>query len=278
MSGQKNARRNFGSFGECPRSSFPISDRAVFIGLTAQGQVNVLWPGDPVFASSLNSPGSEGAGNAIDGTQAKYLNFDSVNDAQPSGFAVTPSIGPTLVTSMEVESANDSPDRDPREVTLEGSNDNILSFSEGTWTLIADIQVPAFTNRFQSQAFTFANTNRYSSYRWSVRARTARLRPQTGYGAAVFVPRCATKPYSEPLLCKRPARSSFQITLEIGCSPTITERHCGFDPPGNELGRVGHLAAVVSAQPIAQVVREPNIEVPGETLTLKNIDVREVHF
>jgi hypothetical protein len=141
---------------------------AISIGLTAQGQVNVLWPGDPVVASSLNSPGSDGAGNAIDGTQAKYLNFDSASDAQPSGFAVMPSIGSTLVTSMEIESGNDAPERDPREVTLEGSNDNILSFSEGTWTLIADIQVPPFTNRFQSQAFAFANTNRYSSYRWTV--------------------------------------------------------------------------------------------------------------
>ena len=40
-------------------------------------QKNVVQPGDPIIASSSNMPGSEGVANAIDGTQAKYLNFDS---------------------------------------------------------------------------------------------------------------------------------------------------------------------------------------------------------
>src|SRR5207249_4844413 len=35
---------------------------------------DVTQPGDPVIASSSNSPGSEGVANAIDNTEAKYLN------------------------------------------------------------------------------------------------------------------------------------------------------------------------------------------------------------
>ena len=56
---------------------------------------NVVQAGDPIIASSSNSPGSEGVANAIDGTQAKYLNFDSANDAKTSGFVVSPSVGNT---------------------------------------------------------------------------------------------------------------------------------------------------------------------------------------
>src|SRR5439155_19761859 len=74
---------------------------------------DVTQPGDAIIASSSNSPGSEGVANAIDNTQAKYLNRDSANDAKPSGFVVTPSIGATAVIGLSMESANDAPDRDP---------------------------------------------------------------------------------------------------------------------------------------------------------------------
>ena len=46
---------------------------------------SVAQPGDPVIASSANSPGSEGVANAIDGKPTKYLNFDG-KDGNPSGF------------------------------------------------------------------------------------------------------------------------------------------------------------------------------------------------
>jgi len=48
-------------------------------GLDAIAQSDVTQPGDPVIASSSNSPGSEGVANAIDGKPTKYLNFDSRN-------------------------------------------------------------------------------------------------------------------------------------------------------------------------------------------------------
>ncbi len=140
---------------------------------------DVTQPGDPIIASSSNSPGSEGVANAIDGTQTKYLNFDLDNDAtggpKPAGFVVTPSIGETTVIGMSMLSANDAADRDPKVVKLEGSNDaTIASFSEGNWELITQLNVPAWTevfgtdNRFKLQEFFFNNSKAYKHYRWTV--------------------------------------------------------------------------------------------------------------
>src|SRR5437773_8569994 len=93
----------------------------------ANAQSDVTQPGDPIIASSSNSPGSEGVANAIDNTQAKYLNFDTATDNvppnAPSGFVVSPSVGVTRVIGMTITSANDAPARDPSTVILEGSND-----------------------------------------------------------------------------------------------------------------------------------------------------------
>ena len=138
--------------------------------LTAYGQSDVTQPGDPIIASSSNSPGSEGVANAIDGKPTKYLNFDTRTGGKPSGFVVTPSVGVTVVTGMTLQSANDAPERDPKLVTLEGSNDDaITAFDVGNWepiTTLADI--PAFATRFQTQVFSFANTKPYKHYRWTV--------------------------------------------------------------------------------------------------------------
>src|ERR1041384_5496223 len=82
--------------------------------LRVWAQGNVVQPGDPIIASSSNSPGSEGVANAIDGTTAKYLNRDLANDATPAGFVVTPSVGATRVTGISITSANDAPERDPK--------------------------------------------------------------------------------------------------------------------------------------------------------------------
>ncbi len=150
----------------------------VSIGSSAYAQKNVIQPGDSVIASSSNMPGSEGVANAIDGTQAKYLNFDAANDAKPVGFVVTPSVGVTWVTGIAMQSANDAPDRDPKAITLEGSNDDSPSWSTGNWTMIyQNDAIPAWTDlwpgggdvdRYQTQTFTFTNFVPYKHYRWTV--------------------------------------------------------------------------------------------------------------
>src|SRR5687767_13088004 len=132
-------------------------------------QSDVTQPGDPVIASSVNSPGSEGVANAIDNTQAKYLNFDSAQNGD-SGFIVSPGVGITRVTGMTIQAANDEPVRDPRIVRLEGSNDpTVTGFNTGTWELITELSnIPDFTARFQRQTFTFTNNKGFRHYRWTV--------------------------------------------------------------------------------------------------------------
>lgn len=141
------------------------------LGHAAYAQSDVTQPGDPVFASSSNSPGSEGAANAIDNTQAKYLNFDQRNPLNPpTGFAVSPSVGVTRVIGMTITSANDGPERDPSTILLEGSNDDtITNYSSGTWTTIAGLtNIPVFATRFETQTFFFDNFKAYKHYRWTV--------------------------------------------------------------------------------------------------------------
>jgi hypothetical protein len=134
---------------------------------------NVAQPGDQIFASSANSPSTEGVANAIDGTTAKYLNFDAgVPGDLPVGFAFTPSVGATLINGISMETANDAKERDPKEVTVEGSNDpTITGFTGGSWTLIAHLtNIPAITNRYTFQTFLFPNSTPYLHYRWTVLA------------------------------------------------------------------------------------------------------------
>jgi hypothetical protein len=148
--------------------------------LRTSASQDITQPGDLIFASSGNSRGSEGVANAIDDNKnTKYLNWDSGRDGNqigtfsPSGFAVQPAVGPTVVTGMGIQSANDAPDRDPDVVVLEGSNDtDLTSYESGAWTPITTISniAAGFTARFQSQEFFFFNETPYRNYRWRVEA------------------------------------------------------------------------------------------------------------
>jgi hypothetical protein len=117
---------------------------------------DVTQPGDPIVATSNNSPGSEGVANAIDNAPTKYLNFDRVN----TGFTVTPSVGPTRVTGLTLTSANDGPERDPATYTLEGSLDGTTFFP------VSNGNVPSFgTTRFLKNYIFFANDRAFKAYR-----------------------------------------------------------------------------------------------------------------
>src|SRR6185295_11765628 len=100
------------------------------LGVVADLAQDVTQPGDPIVATSNNSPGSEGVANAIDNGPTKYLNFDRVN----TGFTVTPRAGLTIVSGLTLTSANDAPDRDPASYTLEGSYDGstFVAISSGS--------------------------------------------------------------------------------------------------------------------------------------------------
>src|SRR5438034_9896696 len=116
---------------------------------------DITQPGDPIVATSNNSPGSEGVANAIDNAPTKYLNFDKVN----TGFTVTPRAGLSIVSGLTLTSANDAPDRDPADFVLSGSYDgsNFVNIASGT--------VPVFTNRFVKNTILFNNKIPYLAYR-----------------------------------------------------------------------------------------------------------------
>lgn len=115
---------------------------------------DVTRPGDRIIPTSGNSPGSEGVMNAIDDQPTKYLNFDRLN----TGFAVTPSSGPSLVNGITLTSANDAPERDPSTYTLEGSLDGV-NFAPITTGSVS------FASRFNKQSIFFQNNRAFRTYR-----------------------------------------------------------------------------------------------------------------
>jgi hypothetical protein len=156
--------------------------------------VFVTAPGDPIAGfyqatvGGAGTPSTVGSGagqylateapaGAIDGTAAtKYLNFGNGNSGTSSatkgvgtGFYVTPALGPSIVTGVQVATANDSPNRDPLTVSIEGTN-AVSNFDAGaTWTLIADNVNLGINTDPGRQTFgpiiAFANTTAFRSYR-----------------------------------------------------------------------------------------------------------------
>jgi hypothetical protein len=113
------------------------------VRLLDAGAANVLSPTDGVSAFQLpqalsSSPGAEGVQALVDqNAGSKYLNFGK----EGSGFIVSPAVGPRIVSSFQLTTANDSPSRDPAGWALYGTNDPIVSGQHSTtnpenWTLV----------------------------------------------------------------------------------------------------------------------------------------------
>ena len=147
---------------------------AAFIAI----KTNVFTPGDPIVLVNGQNDGDGDAGpppsaetvdHVIDRVGQKYLNFLDLG----SGFAATPSIGPTVVKCIRFYTANDAEGRDPASFTLEGT---LLGLA-GPWTAIASgpLSLPSGRNpggaipinpatQF-NQLVTFENGLPYTSYR-----------------------------------------------------------------------------------------------------------------
>jgi hypothetical protein len=121
-----------------------------------QGMEAISSSDDFIQGTSGNSPAGEEVWNAIDDDpQTKYLNFDGIN----SGFTIVPALGESVVSGLNLTSANDAPDRDPTRFLLEGSNDGI-SFER-----IVEKAIPPFGNRFTEVGVRFLNDGVFTSYR-----------------------------------------------------------------------------------------------------------------
>jgi hypothetical protein len=67
-----------------------------------------------------------------------------------------------VVTSYKITSANDAPERDPLNWTLQGSNNG------STWTTIDARSNEDFPNRFHTRIFNFTNSAGYTYYRFNM--------------------------------------------------------------------------------------------------------------
>jgi predicted alpha-1,2-mannosidase len=111
-----------------------------------------------VTASAENPPG-EMAANLKDGNPStKWLAFD------PTGWVTYQLAKPAVVVRYSLTSANDAPSRDPKDFTVQGSNDG------STWTDLDRRTGESFSGRFAGNTYDFANTTAYGYYRLNITA------------------------------------------------------------------------------------------------------------
>jgi alpha-L-fucosidase 2 len=158
-----------------------IPDRAQ----TASAAGNLLDPSDDVvplkmtvagggntFAVDSDFDAGELAPQAIDGDlDTKYYNKtrDDANGGVHSGLVVVPGIGSSIVTALRLATAGDVPNRDPVQITLEGSNDPNASTANGSgFTLLyqGDSGLGSVMERDHwGETISFDNTHAYTAYR-----------------------------------------------------------------------------------------------------------------
>jgi YVTN family beta-propeller protein len=143
-----------------------------------------------VTTSSENPPNEVGANLKDHDPSTKWLAHD------PTGWVTYQLAKPKAVVQYSLTSANDSPGRDPKDFTLQGSNDG------STWTDLDKRTGQRFDSRYVTKSYTFTNTTAYSYYRlnvtanygdpllqlsgWDISDSTAPAEPtQNSYGTAV---------------------------------------------------------------------------------------------
>ncbi len=153
-------------------SLMQIADVAFYLLPDALGP-NVLSPEDAILAVEQgwqsSYPGGEAPANAIDANSVtKYLNFGETG----SGFIVTPMVGPTVLDSFDVVTANDAVERDPVVWMVYGTNDEIVTPDNGdglteNWTLICGGTMALPDERFTpGPVYLIANqAEPYTSYK-----------------------------------------------------------------------------------------------------------------
>lgn len=168
-----------------------VATNSAGFGISSVGNVTVLSalsdvtrPGDVInrINGTVGGGGSEGEANAINNTTQKYLNFDEFDSAAPFvgpvGFVVEPSLGQTvsgglrsILQGVRIYTANDAEERDPADITIEGSDDLAM------WTLISSnsLALPSTRNAGNAnpmnpfalalQEVLFPNSTSYLAYR-----------------------------------------------------------------------------------------------------------------
>jgi hypothetical protein len=122
-------------------------------------------------------PAAEGPANAVDDNAGtEYLNYGNGNSGTSSttkgvgtGFYVTPALGPSIVTGIQVATAVDNASGDPLTVSVEGTNATANFDAGATWKLIAsnvDLGIGTDPGRkTYGPIVHFLNSTAYLSYR-----------------------------------------------------------------------------------------------------------------
>lgn len=116
--------------------------------------------GATVTASGENAP-NESAVKVLDNSSStKWLAFAAPSANSPVWLQIAfPAGQKYAVNAYTLTSANDSPGRDPRSWTLQGSNN-------GTdWTELDAKSSETFSSRFQKKSYSFANVQKFGYYR-----------------------------------------------------------------------------------------------------------------
>lgn len=116
--------------------------------ITAQGQNGTSEPKEDAFDNNINS---------------KWLDFANANPTTRASWIQYEYVGAQYVVSRyTIASANDSPERDPRDWSLLGSNDGI------NYTVLDTRTGEDFPNRFETREFFVPNSGAYSIYRLDI--------------------------------------------------------------------------------------------------------------
>lgn len=107
---------------------------------------------------AVNPPAGEQVGNLVDGNpNSKFLSFS------PEATVVFKGVKPTVLKGYAFTSANDAPPRDPKNWTLEGSDDG------QTWTSIDAQSDQAFSGRGKQNRYELTgNETAYTYYRFAM--------------------------------------------------------------------------------------------------------------
>ncbi|MBZ9632551.1 HYR domain-containing protein [Salegentibacter sp. LM13S] len=124
----------------------------------AMGQTPIFSPGMNISVTGgVSSPSGEDVSKIIDGNNnTKFLDF---NYSDGMGFTVYMGGTPYIAASIEITTANDSPNRDPQNFQISGSNDG------SAFTSVASGSIPCISSRFTKRSFSFSNTNAYKYYK-----------------------------------------------------------------------------------------------------------------
>ncbi|WP_195573805.1 discoidin domain-containing protein [Paenibacillus sp. 1001270B_150601_E10] len=139
-----------------PVSAITLNNSPFF---KAGQQPGGLTVGGTITVSNDNSPAGEGKENAFDNNDAsKWLTFNSSSHIQYQ-FEGTNAYA---VKTYSITSANDFPERDPRNWTLSGSNDGT------NWTVLDTRLNESFASRYQTKSYSISNTTAYRYYKFDL--------------------------------------------------------------------------------------------------------------